>query len=130
MFATPALMGAANPLFDPEFLLAVGALVLVLLAGAVAFYFADQWKRKQLTNDYQDMDSLTAYREMLERGELSRTEYERVRDQLAKRIKNPAIATGANAAILPVSQINHNDQGDSNCDSDSPKTVDQEPPRT
>lgn len=130
MFATPALTGAANPLLDTEFLLAVGALVLVLLAGAVAFYFAEQWKRKQLANDFQDIDSLSTYRAMLERGEISRAEYERVRDQLAIRIKNPTAAPATLAATPPASQTDLNDQTDSDCDSDLPKTLDQEPPRT
>lgn len=125
-----APLAAANPLFDTEFLLAVGALVLVLLGGAVAFYFAEQWKRKQLANGYQDLDSLTHYRAMLTRGELSPEEYERVRDQLAARIKNTVGVGTPGAATHPLSQADRSDETGSDSDNDSPKALDQEPPRT
>lgn len=130
----PILMfAAANPLLDTRFLIAVGGLVFVLLAGAVAFFFAEQWKRRQLSSDDHDTaESLTEYRRMFEQGQLSRDEYERVRDRLAARLKGAkADGVGVTAVVeSPGSQPDPEDGEGFTHGSDSPPRPGQVPPHT
>ena len=123
-----------NPFLNPDFLIAAGALALVLLAGAVAFYFADRWKRQQLSDDHTTAESLTDYRRMFDRGELSRDEYERIRDRLAAELKGGGPITGTVALDRPPTGGGPDTEGmpgsDSEHGNDSDEAPDQEPPRT
>lgn len=101
----PAILFAALPLAqaparpagslarDPQLLIATGLLVLVLLAGAVAIYLVDRWRKRQIADDsHESAESLTSFRAMFERGELSKEEYERVRAKMAARIRQEVVA--------------------------------------
>jgi hypothetical protein len=89
-----AVLWAANPsVFQSvEFLVTVGLLVLVLLGGAVVLYFTDVWRKRQLAPDRESAESLTSYRAMYERGEITEAEYELVRTRLAAQLRQEARA--------------------------------------
>jgi cytochrome c biogenesis factor len=74
-------------------------LVGVLLVAAVVFYFLERWRR---SNPKGEVDreagvSLTSFREMYENGEITESEYQRLKEQTASKIKGakdtPAPAT-------------------------------------
>jgi hypothetical protein len=75
---------------NPEFLVWVGILVGTLLAAALVLHFIDRWRRRQETSGDPLREStidLTTYREMYENGEITQSEYERIRDKLAAKMK-------------------------------------------
>jgi len=123
----PSVLGAVNPFLEPDFLLAVGGLILVLLAGAIAFYFADRWKRKQLAEDRDFASSLSVYREMMEHGDLSSEEYQRVRAQLAERMKSTGAGLGSAETMSTPKLV---DQEDSDQVDDSRGVAGSELPQT
>lgn len=80
---------------SPQFILATGLLILVILAGALALYLVDRWRKRQLSDAEtmrESAESLTSFRAMFERGELTREEYERVREKMAAKIKREVVA--------------------------------------
>lgn len=93
---------AANPFLSPEFLLTAGLLAAVLLGGAVVLFVLDRWRKRQLSGREESVESLTSFRAMYERGELTETEYQAVRDKMARQVKREvAAANPAAAAPLP-----------------------------
>jgi hypothetical protein len=73
-----------------EFYLALGVLAAVLLVGAVVIHFVDRWRRRQAegaTAGRETTLDLTSYRELYENGEITQSEYERIRDKLAVKMK-------------------------------------------
>lgn len=70
-----------------------GLLAGVFLASAIVIILLDRWRKKRtladLSND--DSESLTSFRAMYDRGELTKEEYEAVRMRLAERIKMRAL---------------------------------------
>lgn len=71
---------------DEEFQLWVGILIVTLLIGAVLFSLLDRWrKRRNLPVD--DVNVLSSYRTMYEKGELSQEEYEKIRNRVAEKMK-------------------------------------------
>ncbi|OWK43468.1 hypothetical protein [Fimbriiglobus ruber] len=89
-----AVLGAANPFLSIEFLVTVGLLVLALLGGAVVLYITDNWRKRQLAGDNESVESLSSFRTMYDRGELSESEYQVIRDRLAARMKQQDRGTG------------------------------------
>jgi hypothetical protein len=75
---------------DARLLAATGLLIGVLLLGALVLYYADRWRRRQFSDDRSTSDDLTSFRVLYERGELSQTEYDRIRNRLAGKIKREA----------------------------------------
>ncbi len=73
---------AANPLHSTEFLLTVGLLAVVLLAGAVVLYATDLWRKKQAVAPDDSPLTLNHYHELYAAGELTEAEYVKVRDRL------------------------------------------------
>jgi hypothetical protein len=76
-----------------QFWVAVGLLIVILLGGAIALYFTDLWRKRQLSPDQESTESLTFYRTMFERGELTDTEYQAIRDRIAAQLKHAAPGT-------------------------------------
>ena len=92
---------------DPLALLVpAGLLALVLIAGAVALVVADRW-RKRDRGGADAAESLTDFRGMYERGEITEAEYKKLRDKMAARIKTgtpgglPRPGSGAGSGAAP-----------------------------
>lgn len=68
----------------------VGLLVGVLLAGAVVVYFVDRWRKRTVNTTEQAGDELTNFRAMYERGEITESEYAKLRQRVAQRVNPPA----------------------------------------
>jgi hypothetical protein len=97
MSGVPLVLLAADKtdqaLQSVEFWVAVGLLIVILLGGAVALYFTDLWRKRQLSPDQESTESLTLYRTMFERGELTETEYQAIRDRIAAQMKHAGPGT-------------------------------------
>ena len=98
--AGPALWGA-NPFLTVEFFLSVGLLISVLLGGAVVFFFIDRWRKRQLSPGRETTDTLSSFRTMFERGELTEAEYRKVRDRVAARMREEVALPGGGPAAPP-----------------------------
>ncbi len=85
----PPPPGKANPFLNPEFLVTVGLLVGALLLGAVVFAVVDRWRKRDATAaaGRESTESLTSFRAMFDNGELTREEYEKIRDRVAAKMK-------------------------------------------
>jgi ElaB/YqjD/DUF883 family membrane-anchored ribosome-binding protein len=83
---------AEGPFQSVEFLVTVGLLIGALLAGAVVIYVTDVWRKKQVASPREGVESLSMYRSLYERGELSKPEYRVIRDRLAKQLKGEPAA--------------------------------------
>jgi hypothetical protein len=86
---------------DPQTWMATGLLVLVLLAGALALFILERWRKRQFgegDTTQESAESLTSFRALYERGELSKEEYERVRHKMAAKIKQEVLTAQPSAA--------------------------------
>ena len=87
----PTLGAAGAPprslLEEPQFLLGTAALVGVLLAGAMVIALARRWRQRSNPAPPTTGDRLGYFRQLYERGELSREEFEEIRGKLAQEIK-------------------------------------------
>jgi DNA-binding HxlR family transcriptional regulator len=100
---------AQKDLFQsPEFLITVGALSALLIVGALVIHFAGVWRKRQLESDDPRADTLTLtnYRDLYENGEITRAEYEKIRDKLAAKLKQkgktlPAPPPDVGPDVLP-----------------------------
>ena len=133
--ATP--LWAANPLLDTDFLIATGLLVFVLMVGAIIFGIVERWRRKQFEAPVEDsVESLTSFRAMYENGEITRSEYERIRGKVAVRVKGEVAAANPAAGRNPMeSPIDQTDSRGSATSADgedfstkSGSATDSEPP--
>ncbi len=96
------MLGAANTLLTVEFLVTVGLLVLVLLVGAAVLHYTDVWrKQQQFIPPHESAESLSSFRELYERGEITEAEYAAVRDRVAARVKQEVALTNPSTASLP-----------------------------
>ena len=84
---TPLSLWADNPFLSTEFLVTIGLLIATLLAGAVVLYFTDIWRKKQFSTGHESLESLTHYRALFDRGEITETEYQAIRAKVATRVK-------------------------------------------
>lgn len=93
MFAQASPTPAPPPkaiLQSAEFYVALGVLAAVLLVGAVVIHFLDRWRQRQTADAAARREStldLTSFREMYENGEITQSEYERIRNRLAEKMK-------------------------------------------
>lgn len=96
------MLWAANTLLTVEFLVTVGMLVLVLLVGAAVLHYTDAWrKQQQLIPPHESAQSLSSYRELFERGEITEAEYAAVRDRVAARVKQEVALNNPSTAPSP-----------------------------
>ena len=58
-----------------------------LFLGAVAIFLVDRWRKRDAMTSRQEGLELTDFRGMLERGEISKDEYEKLRLKVAGRVK-------------------------------------------
>jgi hypothetical protein len=91
---TPLLArDAADMIQSAEFLWLVGALIAILLLGAVLISWIERWRKRQLSdNAAADIEQISNYRTMFERGELTIEEYERIKRKEAHRLRDKLIA--------------------------------------
>lgn len=64
---------------------AVAALLLTMLAGFLGILWAVRWRKQTLEDSHDSHDDADAYRALLDSGEISSEEYERIRRHLADR---------------------------------------------
>lgn len=104
LFAADPPLPPDKPLISVELWITVGLLAFVLLIGAVILYLTDIWRKRQLAPDRDATESLTSFRAMYDRGEISEDEYKQIRARIAVRVKqevsaaNPSLASGAVSA--------------------------------
>lgn len=72
-----------NLLENPDTWILAGLVLAVLLIGAGAISMADRWRKRQ-NQPIDPIESLTSFRELYERGELSKVEYDRILAKVAK----------------------------------------------
>jgi hypothetical protein len=77
---------------NTEFYLLLGALAVILLAGAVILHFVDRWRRTKIDAEpnagRETLLDLSAYREMYENGEITKSEYDKILAKLAVKMKH------------------------------------------
>jgi hypothetical protein len=81
-----------DPLRQPEVIWGTVALALALFAGAFIIWLVDRW-RKRLGQNQASLDELSEYRQMLEHGEITEEEYQRLRAKVSRRIRSAAQAS-------------------------------------
>ncbi|MCS7270393.1 MAG: SHOCT domain-containing protein [Gemmataceae bacterium] len=81
-----AVRGEKDPLRQPEVIWGTVALSLALLGGALIIWLADRW-RKRLVQNRSAAEELSEYRQLLERGEITEEEYERLRARVSQRLR-------------------------------------------
>ena len=87
---------AGNPWDRPELLYGTAALAAALLVGGLVLYVVDRWRKRGAGPDGDPgMTELTGFRGMLEHGEITEDEYNRLRNKVATRMKAPAPTAGA-----------------------------------
>ena len=78
-----------DPLFaltkEERLILWSGALLGVLVVGAMFITRLDRWRKRQMEGA-DDPDPVMSFREMYERGEISKAEYDRVLRRVAERV--------------------------------------------
>jgi hypothetical protein len=104
MTGVPVAAGACPPLWAAtlltvEFFVTVGLLILVLLGGAVVLHYTDLWRKRQLVPPHESAESLTSFRAMFERGEITEAEYLAVRDRVAARVKQEVALANPSTAV-------------------------------
>jgi len=76
-----------------EFLWLVAALVGAMLLGAILLSWIERWRKRQMSDGpVGDVKQLGGYRAMLERGELTQQEYDRIKHKEARRLRNKIVA--------------------------------------
>jgi hypothetical protein len=63
-----------------------GVLVTVLLLGAYVISRLDRWRKRQMEGEDESPGHVMSFREMYERGELSKDEYDRVLRRVGERV--------------------------------------------
>ncbi len=76
-----------NLLDSTEFLVGTVSLVAVLLGGAVVIWALDNWRKKEAQRGIASTESLTDFRALFERGEISEAEYKRIRERVSNQMR-------------------------------------------
>ena len=76
-----------NLLDNTEFIVGTVSLVAVLLGGAAVLWSLDRWRKKQDRLANESTESLSNFRALFERGEISETEYKRIRDRVSGQMR-------------------------------------------
>ena len=98
---------ATNLLDSTEFIVGTVSLVAVLLGGAIVLWYLDRWRKRQETEREESTESLSSFRALFERGEISEEEYKRIRDRVSNQMRRevglpaPPPATEAKAKPAP-----------------------------
>ncbi len=91
----------ANLLDSPEFVVGTVSLIVVLLGGAVVIGWLDRWRKIHERRGVASTESLTHFRGLFERGEISEEEYKRIRDKVSNRMRQE-VGLPATASAPPV----------------------------
>jgi hypothetical protein len=86
VLSSAALWADGPSLLDPRVLGLTALLAGTILVGAVIISWVDRWRKRQMADD-QPVEQLTQFRSLYESGELTKTEYERIRSQVAERVR-------------------------------------------
>ncbi|WP_157369488.1 SHOCT domain-containing protein [Zavarzinella formosa] len=70
---------------EENLIMATAALVGVLLVGGIIMARVDRWRKRQMEDPDDSTGHLGSFREMYDRGELSKEEYDRVLRRMAER---------------------------------------------
>lgn len=93
LFADQAQPKAAGSPFDrPELIWGSAGLAAALFVGAIVIYLVDKWRRQTAMTDQESSLELSDFRAMLESGQISKEEYEKLRLKVANRVKKPDAA--------------------------------------
>jgi len=98
---------AANPFATMEFFLTIALLVGILFGGALVLLITDNWRKRRDARALESTETLTHYRRLYDRGELTEAEYRKIRDRVATQmklevaVKNPAAANAAKTGVGP-----------------------------
>jgi hypothetical protein len=85
------------------------ALVVVLMIGALVVALVDRWRKRSTTSERMSPgDQLTQFRQLYDRGELSREEFERIRALLGERLRQDLNLPGGKPAAAPTPAANPN----------------------
>ena len=84
---------AGNPWDRPELLYGTLGLAGAFLAGGFVLYLVDRWRKRGTGPAGGDLAELTGFRGMLERGEITEEEYDRLRRKVAAKVKPAAAPT-------------------------------------
>ncbi len=93
---TQAVPRGGDPLRRPEIIWATVALAAALFVGAFIIWMVDRW-RKRLTRDNEGINDLTDYRHMLERGEITEEEYNKLRQRIRRPLRKDGSGRPADA---------------------------------
>jgi hypothetical protein len=74
-------------------------LAAILFLSAVVFYFVDRWRkmRPDVAADREASLTLSSFRQMYDDGEITESEYRKLRDKMAAKLKG--VAPGAPASV-------------------------------
>ena len=89
---------------EEELFLWVSVLAGVLLITAVFLARMDRWRKRQMEDRDESTTQLGSFREMYERGEISKAEYDRVLKRIADRAvakAKPVVAAGPEPISAP-----------------------------
>ncbi len=65
----------------------IGILALVLVVGAIVLAAVDRWRKKSTPFDKESVEEVANIRELYESGEITHSEYERIRNKMSTRVK-------------------------------------------
>ncbi|HEX4609009.1 MAG TPA: SHOCT domain-containing protein [Urbifossiella sp.] len=88
-----------NPWDRPELLYGTLALAAALLVGGFVVYLVDRWRKRGDTPGDPGVGELTGFRGMLDRGEITEDEYNRLRQKVASRMKPRAAAAAPTSPV-------------------------------
>ena len=83
----PLIGRGSDPLRSPEVVWSVVVLAVALLVGALIVYLTDRWRKGIAARSHDASRELTEFRRMYDYGEITREEYEKLRDKVAQRVK-------------------------------------------
>jgi hypothetical protein len=99
LFAQGGGRPPGSPWDRPELLYASLGIAAALLAGGVVIYLVDQWRKRGAGPADGGLTELTGFRGMLERGEITEEEYNRLRQKVAAKVKSPTAGTSPTSPV-------------------------------
>jgi hypothetical protein len=103
MVLSSALWADGPSLLDPRVLGLTALLAGTILVGAVIISWVDRWRKRQMADD-QPVEQLTHFRSLYESGELTKAEYDRIRSQVAERVRGEPGPTPPTPPAQPAPQ--------------------------
>ena len=89
-----------DPFRQPEVIWGTAGLAVALLAGALVIWAVDRW-RKRATQSTNNLQELTDFRAMYERGEITEEEYAKLRNRVSGRVRQPSPTPEAPPGMNP-----------------------------